>query len=199
MLLPLSSPFRKQSLCLPIYIGPQTWVILDSFPSVMSILSKYHQFDLQNISKIWSLLTTTHYYHSNSSYRPSLWAISPQQRGIPPNPKSDIVTHCSDPSKVLMTYKAPPNLASISLWPHFFYSLCFSDLAIYFSSGLPCYLFFKHSRFTAPQSLWSCCQGWNEGTPRYRHGFLFHFLRVFAQMLSLCEAIHDPPHPLFEE
>ena len=104
----------------------------------MSILSKYHQFDLQNISKIRSLLTTTHCYHSNSSYRPSLWAISPQQRGIPPKPKSDIVIPCSDPSKVLMTlYKAPLNLASISLWPHFFYSLCFSDpgfLAIYFSN-----------------------------------------------------------------
>ena len=105
-------------------------VILDSFPSVMSILIKYRQLDLQNISKIQSLLTTTHCYHSNASYHPSLWAISPQQRGIPLKPKSDIVTPCSDPSKVLMTDKAPPNLASISLWAHFFYSHFFIPSAL---------------------------------------------------------------------
>ena len=109
---------------------PKTWVILDSFPSVMSILIKYRQLDLQNISKIQLLLTTTHCYHSNASYHPSLWAISPQQRGIPLKPKSDIVTPCSDPSKVLMTDKAPPNLASISLWAHFFYSHFFIPSAL---------------------------------------------------------------------
>ena len=184
----------QETIALPSRLRrPKTWVILDSSPSVMSILSKYRQFDLQTISKIQSLLTATHCYHSNASYRPSLWGISPQQRGIPLKPKSDTITPCSDPSKVLRMDKAPPNLASISLWAHFFYSHFFIPSALVTLASL--LFIFQTLPVYRSQSLWSCRQGWNAGTPRYRHGFLFHFLRVFAQMLSLSEAIHDPHTP----
>jgi hypothetical protein len=54
------------------------------------------------------------------------------------------------------------------------------------------------------QNLWPCIpSAWDVVAPRYLHGFLLHFLRVFVQMSSLSEAFPDwsilrynPPSPL---